>query len=369
MMLDKQPYTFDRVFRIAFAIILLWAAVKLVAHLSDVLIPFAVALLLAYLINPLVVLLQKKIRRRGPAVFVALLIVSLVGTGVGAVIVPLVVSDVVELGATISRVVTDSNLATTISARMPSDMWEEIRSFIAREDVQSFFRTENFFTTTKTVLQKVLPGVWDVIAGTTSIIVGIIGVAVVALYLIFLLLDYGLVKDRWKHLLPQSYREPIIDFIGEFEAAMNRHFRGQAVIAAIVGVSYAVGFLIIGLPMAILLGLFIGLLNMVPFLQIVGLVPAYAFSIVDALESGRSVWLNLSLLTAVVIVSEVIQSAVLVPRIQGKVTGLAPVVILLSLSIWGKLLGFLGLLIALPMTCLVLAYYQRLLASMSTRSK
>ena len=86
--------------------------------------------------------------------------------------------------------------------------------------------------------------------------------------------------------------------------------------AAIVGVTYAVGFLIIGLPMAILLGLFIGLLNMVPFLQIVGLVPAYAFSIVDALESGRSVWLNLSLLTIVVIVSEVIQSAILVPRIS-----------------------------------------------------
>lgn len=359
---------FDRVIRIALTAVLIWGAVKLVGKLSDVLIPFAVAVLLAYLINPLVTLIQRKVRRRGVAVLFALLIIALVGTAIAAVVVPMVVGDIAELGSIVSRLVDDSDLAGKISAHLPDNLWRDIRSWISREDVQSYFRSQNLLQTAKTVLRKVLPGVWSVIASTTSAIVGFVGLAVIGLYLIFLLLDYSLIQDRWKLLVPEAYRNPVSEFVDEFERMMGRYFRGQAMIAAIVGVTYTVGFLIIGLPMAVLLGMFIGLLNMVPFLQIVGLVPAYIFSVIDAFDSGRSVWVNLSLLTAVVVVSEVIQSAVLVPRIQGKVTGLAPVTILLSLSIWGKLLGFLGLLLALPMTCLVLAYYQRMLRSMNSDS-
>ena len=77
MLLDKKPYTFDRVVRIGITVALLWAFVWLLGLLGDVLIPFIVALLLAYLINPLVLLIQKKVRKRTPAVFISLFIVFL----------------------------------------------------------------------------------------------------------------------------------------------------------------------------------------------------------------------------------------------------------------------------------------------------
>jgi len=187
--------------------------------------------------------------------------------------------------------------------------------------------------------------------------------AVVLLYLIFLLMDFQRVRVAWKELIPPQYREGVISFVVEFDQAMNRYFRGQTTIVAILIVFFSTGFSLVGLPMGILLGLFVGLLNFVPYLQLVGLIPAVLLAAIHALETGQSFWIVLGLTGLVFAVVQVAQDAVLVPRILGKAMGLSPAVILLSLSVWGKLLGILGLLIALPMTCLVLAYYRRLILS------
>ena len=102
---------------------------------------------------------------------------------------------------------------------------------------------------------------------------------------------------------------------------------------------------------------------MVPYLSMLILIPATLLAVMQGLdpESGRSLWLSLVLMGGVFGIVQLLQDTVLVPRIMGKVTGLSPAIILLSISVWGKLLGFLGIIIALPMTCLVLAYYQRYL--------
>jgi len=172
-----------------------------------------------------------------------------------------------------------------------------------------------------------------------------------------------LIRQGWKDLLPPAYREGVLAFAGDFNSAMNRYFRAQTLVASIVGVLFAVGFWLIGLPMGILLGLFIGALNIVPYLQIIGLIPAFLLALVHAMETGASLWVALGLTGLVFVVVQTIQDVVLVPKIMGRVTGLSPAIILLSLSIWGKLLGIFGLLIALPMTCLLLAYYKRFLTS------
>ena len=144
---------------------------------------------------------------------------------------------------------------------------------------------------------------------------------------------------------------------------MSNYFRGQAAVAAICGVLFAIGFALIGLPLGILLGLFIGLLNMVPYLQLIGLIPAGLLAIMHAVQSGINVWMVLGLTGLVFGVVQIIQDAVLVPKIMGKVTGLNPAMMMLSLSIWGKLLGLLGMIIALPVTYMLLVYYRRLIHS------
>ena len=111
--------------------------------------------------------------------------------------------------------------------------------------------------------------------------------------------------------------------------------------------------------MAIVLGLFIGLLNMVPYLQLISIPIAAVLCLVSTVSSGANFWEMFGLTILVYCISQVIQDLILIPKIMGKYMGLNPAIIFLSLSIWGALLGFVGLIIAVPLTTLLLAYYER----------
>lgn len=355
---DKTPLTFDRIIRLAFVVGILWGLIWLLGYLSDVLIPFVTALLLAYLVNPLVRRVQKVLNNRAAAVMVSLLLVFGGIFLAASLLLPMLAAELRQMGVVLADVAHDSEIAVRAQQWLPADLWSMIQEYAAREDVRQFFKAENFWTLVEAGVRKVFPGVMGVISGTFSMLMGVFGLAVIVLYLVFLLIDYDKVSGEWADLLPPAWREPATEFLGEFTLAMNRYFRAQALVAAIVGVLFAVGFGLIGLPMGILLGLFIGLLNMVPYLQSLGLIPALLFGLFHALETGGSFWTMLGLVVLVFVVVQILQDALLVPKIMGDVTGLTPAMILLSLSIWGKLLGMFGLVIALPMTCLLLAYYR-----------
>ena len=112
--------------------------------------------------------------------------------------------------------------------------------------------------------------------------------------------------------------------------------------------------------MAIALGLFIGALNMVPYLQIIGFLPYHFYwSILKAADTGENFWWILFCAFLVFCIVQVIQDGLIVPKVMGKITGLNPAIILLSLSVWGALMGIVGMIIALPCTSLMLSYYQR----------
>jgi len=362
-MLDDKPYTLDRVFRIAVSIGVLYGLVRLMGHLSDVLIPFFVAFLLAYLINPLVIRIQRTVRNRAAAVFITLGLLGAVLALLGAFIIPMVMKEIAEMGQLVGRVVGDSELARRASEKLPPDVWQTIRQYAGEERVRELLRQKDFWSLAHTAARKLLPGVWGIVAGTTSFLFGVIGLLVIGLYLVFLLMDYQRAKAEWKQLIPPSLREPVLAFIQEFDAAMSRHFRAQAVVACCVGVLFSIGFSLVGLPMGLVFGLFVGVLNMVPYLQLVAVIPASLLALVLALETGAGIPLTLALTLLVFVVVQGIQDAFITPKIMGEVTGLSPAMILLSISVWGKLLGFLGLVIALPATCLALAYYRRLLAA------
>ena len=358
----QRPFTFDRVVRIVFTLVLIAGIVLLMGYLSDVLIPFAIALLLAYLINPLVTWVQKKIPNRVAAVLITLVGVLVVASILCVILLPVLMGEIGRMGEIFSKLVNDSTLAKRISEKLPPDLWKAIKDYVSQEKVQDFFKTQSFLQMAEKVAQKVLPGMWSLMQGALTVLLWLVGLTAIMLYLLFLLLDFQRVRTGWKNLVPVQYRENVVAFVNEANNAMKRYFRGQAMVASTVGFLFAIGFTLIGLPMGFLLGLFVGLLNMVPYLQIVGIVPACFLAFVQSVETGNSFWGILALVGLIFVVVQTIQDTILVPKIMGKVTGLSPAMILLSLSIWGKLLGFLGLILALPMTCLLLAYYKRLLA-------
>ena len=156
-----------------------------------------------------------------------------------------------------------------------------------------------------------------------------------------------------------KYRPFVVSVMNDVKDGMNRYFRGQAFVALCVGILFSIGFLIIDFPLAIGLGLFIGALNLVPYLQIIGFIPTIVLAILKAADKGGNFWIIIASALAVFIIVQVIQDGFIVPRVMGKITGLNPAIILLSLSIWGSLMGMLGMIIALPLTTLMLSYYQR----------
>ena len=270
---DNRPYTLDRVVRIGISAGLLCGLIWLLGYLSEVLIPFVVALLLAYLINPLVVLVQKKVSHRVAAVFISLSAVLGLTAVLAWLFIPMIVNEIAQMGRILSELVNSSDLAEQAAKRLPPDLWQAVKDYLTKKEVQDIFRTENFWKIGEAVARKILPGAWGLITGTASFIMGLVGLAVIALYLIFLLLDYQKVSQGWKDLLPPSCQEAVLSFVSDFDSAMNRYFRAQAEVAFIVGILFVLGFWLISLPMGIFLGLFIGLLNMVPYLQIIGLIP------------------------------------------------------------------------------------------------
>lgn len=367
MILDNRPYSFDRVVRMALGVGLAWAIIVALGYLSDVLIPFAVALILAYMLNPVVYVVQAYVGNRGVAIGLTLLCFFVGLAGILWLVVPIMGREVTHMGRLVSDLVSNSQLAEAAAKRLPPDVWQALRDAFNTPEVRDFFRTDSFISMAQEALRKILPGIMGIISGTYSVVMALVVPAVVLLYLIFLLLDFQKVSVVWKEMIPGPYREGVVSFVEEFDRAMSQYFRGQISIVGILCGLFSLGFSLVGLPLGILLGVLVGLLNLVPYLQLLGLLPAAMLAAIHALETGQSFWVVLGLTGLVFLVVQIIQDAVLVPKIMGKAMGLSPAVMLLSLSVWGKVLGMLGLLIALPMTCLVLAYYRRLVLNPAER--
>ena len=351
--MERTKFTFDNVIRGLLSIAIIVGVVMLLNRLSGVLLPFFAAWLIAYILFPLVRFYQVKCRLRFRIVGIicAMLTVGLLASGFFWLVIPPMIDEAVMLkDVMIAYIEGHSTLGN-----VPGQIQEWIRNHLDADQLKAIVTHQGFMESVK----ETMPKVWDMIAQSLSIVSSLLSLTMILLYTVFILLDYEEITTGWPHLLPKRYRGFALQLVGDVEVSMNKYFRGQGMIAFIVGVLFSVGFLIIGFPMAIGLGMFIGLLNMVPYLQTLGFIPCIILALAKSAETGQNFWMIMLLVLIVFAVVQVIQDAYLTPKIMGKVTGLNAAIILLSLSVWGSLLGILGMIIALPLTTLLLSYYQR----------
>ena len=361
MIPNDRSFTFDRVVQLALFAGLAWGLVLLLDYLSDVLLPFVTGLVVAYFPDPVTNRVQHVIKQRVLAALFTLVSITLAVSLVAWFMVPMVGNELAQMGRTVSKMAANTELAQAAKEHLPENVWEEVNEILKRDDVKRYLTSDGAVQMAKDTAKNLLPGAWGVLSGAANVLTFITGILVIMLYVVFLLIDYHNMAARWRDYLPPSMRDDVSRFVEEFIQATNRYFRSQALVACCVAVLFAIGFSIIGLPLAILMGIFIGLLNMVPYLQIVGTIPCLLLAGLKALEQGDNFLGALGLVLLVFGVVQLIQETVLVSRFQGKAMGLSPAIILLSISVWGKLLGFLGLILALPLTCLGLTYYRRYL--------
>lgn len=351
-MLEKK-ITFDSFIRGALTVLFLIVVFILLNRLSGALLPFFIAWLIAYFIYPLVKFYQYRLRlkNRVLSILAAMLTVIVALALIVTFFVPSVVEEFVRLKDLLVQYFSQGSHNATI----PGTVENFIKENIDPHYLQQFFTEENFVNT----MRSLTPRVWSLVNHSVSFVVGLFASFIILLYIFFILLDYESIANGWIKLIPAKHRDFVQAVATDVEVNMNRYFRGQALVAFLVGVLFSIGFLIIDFPLAIGFGLFIGLLNMVPYLQLIALVPTVLLALLKAADTGENFWLILALAMVVFCVVQLIQDAVIVPKVMGKITGLNPAVILLSLSVWGSLLGVLGMIIALPLTTLILAYYKQ----------
>ena len=351
--MERKKITFDSFIRAVILGAIIIGVLMLLKRLSGVLLPFFLAWLIAYLIYPLVSFFQHKLRLKNRiiSIFCALLTLTVIGSVAFYLLVPPMIQEFLRVKDLLIEYFSTTHTASNV----PTTLSEFIRQNIDLHILEQMFSQENILD----ALKVTVPKLWSLISESINLLFGFFTVFLILLYIVFILLDYESISEGWAHLMPKKYRKTVIGILNDVKDGMNRYFRGQALVALCVGILFSIGFLIIDFPLAIGLGLFIGALNMVPYLQIIGFVPTIMLAILKAADTGDNFWIIIASAAAVFIVVQIIQDGYLVPRIMGKITGLNPAIILLSLSIWGSLMGMLGMIIALPLTTLMLSYYQR----------
>ena len=296
-----------------------------------------------------------RLKNRVLSILVAILLVLAVITGIMVLVIPPTVEEFARLSDIIT-IYTQEFLGQT---KLPEQIQNFIHDYIeGNSDTQSLltlFQQSSFME----VAEAILTQAWNIVAGTVNIAIGILGFFVVLLYLFFILMDYEHISNGWVKLIPAGQRKFTSMVVDDVQKGMNSYFRGQALVAFCVGILFSIGFLIIDFPLAIGLGLFIGLLNLVPYMQLIGFIPTILLALIKAANTGQNFWIILLCALAVFAIVQTIQDTILTPKIMGHVTGLNPAIILLSLSVWGSLLGIIGFIIALPLTTLLLSYYRR----------
>ena len=349
----NSEISLGRFLKIILVLITLAITFFVVDSLSNVLLPFFVAWLIAYLLYPLVRFFQYRLRfkYRMLSIVAALVLVLTLLVGVFMLIVPSMVAEF----ASFKSVAISFFGQQVKNPTIPPLIAEYVRELGNEQGVMQLLQSDG--------IQDLLMHAWSrlqhVLLGTINIAAQLAASFIVLLYIFFILLDYEMLADEWKQVLPLKWRRFATRLSDDLTDGMSQYFRGQALVALCVGVLFAIGFLIIDFPIAIGFGLFIGVLNLVPYLQIVSLVHMTLLALMKVANTGDNFWVILFSALAVLCVVQTIQDLFLVPRIMGKRMNLHPAVILLSLSIWGSLLGMLGMIIALPFTTLLIGYVKR----------
>ena len=347
----EQKITFDKFIRWTGILAIIVFVLFAVNYLSTVLLPFVVAWFFAYLLYPMVKFIQYKlhVRVRALAIIVAMLfLIAVVGLMVYFIIPPMI-EQFEKLYEYLMRWIhhtTHTNDLTTLV----SNWFTENKTEIDR-----FFKSKDF----SDAMRSAMPKVFAVLTQTANVVFSVVASCITLLYMFFILLDYEYLSSNWIKIFPKKSRPFWRELMQDVERELNNYIRGQGMVALCMGIMFCIGFSLMDFPMAIGLGILIGVMDLVPYLHTFALIPTAFLAMLKAADTGQNFWVVFGLAVGLFCLVQLITDMIVTPKIMGKAMGLNPAILLLSLSVWGSLLGFIGLIVALPLTTLIMAYWQR----------
>lgn len=349
----KKPFTLDRIARIFFIVALIVLLIYLVGGIWRMLVPFAVAWITAVMLMPAVKFFQHKvkIKNRIAAIFVVLLLFIIIVTGVIALLLPSIVAEGRKAWELFSYYFTPDLLLSFVP--------EQYRADVANTLNLDYLFSQFDFQEILHYIQSLFERGWSILSSTITFFLSFAVVGIFLLYTFFILKDYEKINRGVIHLFPESARPYVLELGANINKYVTNYFKGQGLIALICGVFLAIGFWLMGMPLGITCGLFIGFLNLVPYMQIFGMPPMILLCMLQSASTGQNVWILLLIAFGILGLSQLLQDAYLTPTILGHKMGMLPAVLLLSLTVWGSLLGFWGLIFALPLTMILYTFYMK----------
>jgi predicted PurR-regulated permease PerM len=314
--------------------------------LFGILIPFLIAYLLAYMLNPPVTRLARRgIPRWAASLGLILLLLGMVTTA-AVYLLPVILVQFEGILQGIRTLVSDAT-AWLYSGEFAA----VLQSYgIPVESVRQTLTSE-LFPRLEGMIRSLLEGMLGLLSGISAVALQIVNAIIIPFITFYLLKDFPQIGERFYRLFPRDRQVQVRDVIGKIDAVLGRYFRGAVIVAIIQGTLSTLVLSLIGVKYAIVLGLMTAVLNFIPY---VGLVISLVVSAVVALFSGGPV---LSKVIGVVILylgQKLLEATVLSPKIIGLQVGLHPVVLILCLMVFGYFLGLVGMLIAVPVTALLL---------------
>ncbi len=346
-----KEITFDKFIRWTGITLIVLGVLYVTNYLSSVLLPFFIAWFFAYLLYPVVKFIENKlhVKVRALSIIIAMLIAIGVIGGVIWLIIPPMIDQLDKLGEVLTRWLHQTTHTNNLTAVIKEWLQDN------QVQIERFLKSKDFSDAVKTTMPKV----FSVVGQTANILISIVASMITLLYMFFILLDYETLTANWIRIFPKKSRPFWQELMKDVERELNNYIRGQGMVALCMGIMFCIGFTIIGFPMAIGLGILIGIMDLVPYLHTFALIPTAFLAMLKAADTGQNFWIVFGLAFLVFCVVQILTDMVVTPKIMGKAMGLNPAILLLSLSVWGALLGFLGLIVALPLTTLLIAYWQR----------
>ena len=347
----EKPFTLDSTVRLIIRLSIFSLLIYAVYTLGDVLLPFVAAWFVAYMLNPIVNFFQNKLKIKNRTASVAIVLILLMG---------LIATFVYFILNSLSKELSDLQflahqfVSNKNTAQYPGFIRPHLETFLATINIEGWLKGFTY----DDFINDLIPQAFEVVSASLKYVAGAVVLFLFTLYLFFIMKDFDNLSDKWNKYVPGQYRNFSIKLLHDMGNYMNTYFRKQALISIIVGTLFAIAFSIMGLEMSIGLGLLIAVLHMIPYMHTLAMIPALFVALVQSAQYGDSFGLYVLYILLAFATIQVIVDAVLVPKIMGDATGLNPAVILLSLSIWGALFGILGMIIALPITTLIVSYYE-----------
>lgn len=310
--------------------------------LAPVLMPFAVAAMLAYLGDPLADRLERLGLGRHLAAALVFLVLLTVFVGVLLLLVPLVARQIENL---------IDNLPT-YGAWARDTAWPWLQTKLHLDP--KMFDSDRLLAAIKAHIASI-GGVATVVIGKVSrsglgIVLWLTNLVLIPVVAFYLLRDWDRLVATIDRMLPRSIQPTIAHLARESDAVLGAFVRGQLLVMLALGIFYGVALELVGLSVGLLIGLVAGLLSFVPYL---GFMVGFGAAIIAVLVQYGD-WTHLLIVCAVFVVGQLLEGYVLVPKLVGDKIGLHPVAVIFAVLAGGSLFGFLGVLLALPAASVIM---------------